>query len=154
MAIKKAAILTAGGLAPCLSSAMGRLIERYSDASPETEIICYLDGYKGLLLGDNIVVTPEIRSNARVMFEHGGSPIGNSRVKLTNIKDCLKRGLIKEGENPLAVAASQLMKDGVEVLHTIGGDDTNMAAASLALIWVRMATRFMWSVCPKPSTMM
>lgn len=132
MAIGKAAILTAGGLAPCLSSAMGRLIERYTEVSPETEIICYLDGYKGLLLGDSITVSPEIRANARVLFEHGGSPIGNSRVKLTNEQDCIKRGLIKEGENPLEVAAKQLVKDGVDILHTIGGDDTSMAAASLA----------------------
>ena len=62
----------------------------------------------------------------------GGSPIGNSRVKLTNVKDCVKRGLVKEGEDPRKVAADQLIKDGVDVLHTIGGDDTNTAAADLA----------------------
>ncbi len=132
MTLKKVAILTAGGLAPCLSSAMGRLIERYTAVSPKTEIVCYLDGYKGLLLGDKLDISPEIRAHAHVLFEHGGSPIGNSRVKLTNISDCMKRGLIREGENPLEVAAQQLVKDGVEVLHTIGGDDTNIAAASLA----------------------
>ena len=51
---------------------------------------------------------------------------------MTNVKDCVKRGLVKEGENPQRVAADQLIKDGVEVLHTIGGDDTNTAAADLA----------------------
>jgi diphosphate-dependent phosphofructokinase len=132
MAIKKVGILTAGGLAPCLSTAIGRLIERYTEVSPETEIICYVGGYKGLLLGESITVTPEIREKAAVLYKHGGSPIGNSRVKLTNVKDCEKRGLVKEGENPLEVAANQLVKDGVEVLHTIGGDDTNTTAADLA----------------------
>jgi pyrophosphate--fructose-6-phosphate 1-phosphotransferase len=132
MGIKKVAILTAGGLAPCLSSAMGRLIERYTEVSQNTEIVCYLDGYKGLLLGDSVIISDETRANASVLFEHGGSPIGNSRVKLTNIIDCQKRRLIKEGQDPLEVAAKQLVKDGIEVLHTIGGDDTNMAAASLA----------------------
>ena len=44
----------------------------------------------------------------------------------------MKRGLVKEGENPLEVAAHQLTKDGVDVLHTIGGDDTNTTAADLA----------------------
>jgi pyrophosphate--fructose-6-phosphate 1-phosphotransferase len=63
---------------------------------------------------------------------HGGSAIGNSRVKLTNVKDCVKRGLVKEGQNPLQVAAEQLVCDGVDVLHTIGGDDTNTTAADLA----------------------
>ncbi len=132
MAVKKVAILTAGGLAPCLSSSIGRLVERYTAVAPEIEIICYLSGYKGLLLGDSITVTETGRQNAAVLYKHGGSPIGNSRVKLTNVDDCVKRGLVKPGENPLEVAAAQLTKDGVDVLHTIGGDDTNTTAADLA----------------------
>jgi len=44
----------------------------------------------------------------------------------------VKRGLVKEGENPLEVAAKQLTKDGITILHTIGGDDTNTTAADLA----------------------
>ncbi|MFU8847119.1 MAG: pyrophosphate--fructose-6-phosphate 1-phosphotransferase [Opitutales bacterium] len=130
--VKKVALLTAGGLAPCLSSAIGGLIERYTELYPDIEIICYRSGYKGLLQGDSIPVTEEIRANAATLHKHGGSPIGNSRVKLTNVKDCVKRGLIKEGEDPLKVAADQLTKDGVDVLHTIGGDDTNTTAADLA----------------------
>ncbi len=129
---KKVAILTAGGLAPCLSSAVGGLIERYTEIDPSIEIICYRSGYKGLLLGDSYPVTPEIRAKASLMHKFGGSPIGNSRVKLTNVKDCVKRGLVKEGEDPQKVAADQLIKDGVDILHTIGGDDTNIAAADLA----------------------
>lgn len=129
---KKVAILTAGGLAPCLSSAIGGLIERYTEIDPSIEIICYVNGYKGLLQGDSIKVTPEMRKKAHLLHRYGGSPIGNSRVKLTNIKDCLKRGLVKEGQDPQKVAADQLVKDGVDILHTIGGDDTNTAAADLA----------------------
>ncbi len=130
--VKKVALLTAGGLAPCLSSAIGGLIERYTELYPDIEIICYRSGYKGLLLGDSIQVTEEIRANASTLHYHGGSPIGNSRVKLTNVKDCIKRGLVKDGEDPLKVAADQLTKDHVDVLHTIGGDDTNTTAADLA----------------------
>jgi len=129
---KKVAILTAGGLAPCLSSAIGGLIERYTELYPMVEIICYLGGYKGLLLGDSIKVNQETRAEASGLHLHGGSAVGNSRVKLTNIKDCIKRGLTKEGEDPQKVAADQLVKDGIDVLHTIGGDDTNTAAADLA----------------------
>ena len=130
--VNKVALLTAGGLAPCLSSAIAALIERYTDVAPDVEIICYVGGYKGLLEGKSIVVTPQIRKNAAILYKHGGSPIGNSRVKLTNVKDCVKRGLVKEGQDPQKVAADQLVKDGVDVLHTIGGDDTNTAAADLA----------------------
>jgi diphosphate-dependent phosphofructokinase len=128
----KVALLTAGGLAPCLSSAVASLIERYSEIAPDVEIIGYLNGYKGLLLGQSVTVTPEIREQIRILHWHGGSAIGNSRVKLTNVKDCVKRGLVKEGEPPLEVAARQLKKDGITILHTIGGDDTNTTAADLA----------------------
>jgi pyrophosphate--fructose-6-phosphate 1-phosphotransferase len=129
---KKVAILTAGGLAPCLNSAIGSLIERYTEIDPSIEIICYRSGYKGLLLGDSYTVTPEVRAKASLLHRFGGSVIGNSRVKLTNVKDCVKRGLVQEGQDPQKVAADQLVKDGVDVLHTIGGDDTNTAAADLA----------------------
>lgn len=129
---KKIGILTAGGLAPCLSSAVGGLIERYTEIDPSIEILCYVGGYKGLLLGESIRVTQDIRKHAGTLHRYGGSPIGNSRVKLTNVKDCVKRGLVKEGEDPQKVAADQLVKDGINVLHTIGGDDTNTAAADLA----------------------
>ena len=128
----KVAILTAGGLAPCLSSAVGGLIERYTELAPEVELIGYLGGYKGLLLGQSVPVTPDVRERAAVLHKHGGSPIGNSRVKLTNARDCAKRGLVREGQDPLAVAARQLTRDGVTILHTVGGDDTNTTAADLA----------------------
>lgn len=132
MTIKKVALLTAGGLAPCLSSAVGGLIQRYTEVAPDVEIIAYVGGYAGLLRGEKLVVTPEVREHAHLLHGFGGSPIQNSRVKLTNVKDCVKRGLVKEGEDPQRVAADQLVKDGVDVLHTIGGDDTNTAAADLA----------------------
>ena len=130
--IKKVALLTAGGLAPCLSSAVGGLIQKWTEVDPSIEIIAYRNGYAGLLLGDSISVTPQVREKAHLLHGFGGSPIGNSRVKLTNVKDCVKRGLVQEGQDPQQVAADQLTKDGVDVLHTIGGDDTNTAAADLA----------------------
>src|SRR5690606_34892015 len=77
-------------------------------------------------------VTDVVREKAAILHDFGGSPIGNSRVKLTNVADCVKRGLVQEGQDPLHVAAEQLVKDGVDVLHTIGGDDTNTTAADLA----------------------
>jgi len=125
-------MLTAGGLAPCLSSAVGGLIERYTEIAPDVRIIAYRNGYAGLLKGDSVEVTDEVRANAHRLHAFGGTPIGNSRVKLTNVKDCVKRGLVREGQDPLHVAAEQLSRDGVDVLHTIGGDDTNGTAADLA----------------------
>jgi pyrophosphate--fructose-6-phosphate 1-phosphotransferase len=108
------------------------LIERYSEIDPGIGIICYRGGYQGLLLGQSYTVTPAVRADARLLHRFGGSAIGNSRVKLSNVKDCLRRGLVREGQDPRQVAAEQLVRDGIDVLHTIGGDDTNTAAAELA----------------------
>jgi len=127
----KVAFLTAGGIAPCLSSSLGHFIKKYYEKDSSIELIAYKNGYKGLLLGDSIVLENEVKKNAEKLYGFGGSPIGNSRVKLTNIKDCVKKGYIDEGCTPLEVAAKQLIKDKINVLHTIGGDDTNTTAADL-----------------------
>jgi pyrophosphate--fructose-6-phosphate 1-phosphotransferase len=94
--------------------------------------MAYRNGYAGLLTGDSVEVTDDVRAKAHLLHAFGGSPIGNSRVKLTNVDDCVERGLVQRGQDPLQVAAEQLTRDGVDVLHTIGGDDTNGTAADLA----------------------
>lgn len=128
----KIAFLTAGGIAPCLSASIGALIEKYNEIAPEAELIGYLNGYRGLLLGKSISFPNSIKNDFEILYDFGGSPIGNSRVKLTNIDDCVKKGYVKEGQDPLKVAAEQLKNDGVNILHTIGGDDTNTMAAQLS----------------------
>ena len=128
----RVAVLTSGGIAPCLSASIGGLIEKYNDISPDSEIIGYLHGYRGLLLGKSIKFSKEVKENFSVLYEFGGTPIGNSRVKLTNVGDCVKKGYVSEGEDPLEVAANQLENDKIDILHTIGGDDTNTMAAALA----------------------
>jgi pyrophosphate--fructose-6-phosphate 1-phosphotransferase len=128
----KIAFLTSGGVAPCLSASIGRLTENYLKHDQNIEIIGYLNGYKGLLLGNSISFPKSLSENTEKFYQFGGSPLGNSRVKLTNIEDCIKKGYIKKGEIPLEIAAKQLVKDGITILHTIGGDDTNTTAADLS----------------------
>ena len=128
----KVAILTSGGIAPCLSASIGGLIEKYNQLDSNIEIIGYMHGYRGLLLGKSISFSKKVKENYQVLYNYGGSPIGNSRVKLTNVEDCVKKGFVSEGEDPLEVAAKQLEKDNIDILHTIGGDDTNTMAAALA----------------------
>ena len=149
MTVKTVALLTAGGLAPCLSSAVGGLIERYTEVAPDVRIIAYLNGYAGLLTGDSAEVTDLVRSAAGRLHAFGGSPIGNSRVKLTNVADCVRRGLVQPGQDPLQVAAEQLSRDNVDVLHTIGGDDTNGTAADLAAYLQRNGHRLTVVGLPK-----
>ena len=127
----KVAFLTSGGIAPCISASMGRLIRNYSEKDLDIAMLGYLHGYKGLLLGDSISISQDVINHAEILYEYGGSPIGNSRVKLTNVDDCVKNGYIQDDADPLEVAADQLIKDNVTILHTIGGDDTNTSAGDL-----------------------
>ncbi len=133
MPVRRVALLTAGGLAPCLSSAVGGLIERYTEIAPEVEIIGYRDGYHGLLhrrLGPGDPAGPGQRrtcctATAAARSATAGSSSPTSRTA-SSADWC------SEGQDPLQVAAEQLTRDGVDVLHTIGGDDTNTTAADLA----------------------
>jgi len=127
----KIAFLTAGGLAPCLSASIGALVDEYHEKAKGAEFIGYLNGYKGLLLGNSIAFPSDVHEKTNTLMSYGGSPIGNSRVKLTNVENCVQNGYVKEGQDPVTVAAEQLKKDNVNILHTIGGDDTNTMAAEL-----------------------
>ena len=126
----KIGFLTAGGIAPCLSSSICALISEYNKIDNiDFEFIGYLNGYKGLLTNNKINITNDFNSDA--LYNFGGSFLGNSRVKLTNIEDCEQKGYIKKGQNPLEIAANQLKNDKIDILHTIGGDDTNTTAGDL-----------------------
>jgi len=131
------AMMTSGGLAPCLSSSVSLLAHFWIKALKDGKISgltlrMYKDGYKGVLIGDSFFVPEKDWESMENLNFIGGSPIGNSRVKLTNEADCKKRGFIKEDETALEVAAQRLIADEVHVLHTIGGDDTNTQAAELS----------------------
>ena len=127
----KVAFLTSGGIAPCLSSSIGRLMYNYSRINKNVEFIGYLNGYKGLLTDKKIILPNNLGDQINVLYSFGGTFLGNSRVKLTNKEDCVKKGYIKEDEDPLSVAALQLLNDNINILHTIGGDDTNTTASDL-----------------------
>ena len=71
--VNKVAFLTAGGLAPCLSSSIGFLIDEYTKKAPDVKLIGYLDGYMGLLKGNSVEVTDEVRKDALKLLKHGGS---------------------------------------------------------------------------------
>ena len=62
---------------------------------------------QGLLTGTSTLWTSPFPSHSHLHL-FGGSPIGSSRVKLTNKEDCVKRGFVKKGEDPLEVAAEQV----------------------------------------------
>ena len=145
----RVALLTSGGIAPCLSAAVGGLIEKYNEIAPDSEMIGYKHGYRGLLLGESITFSQNVKENYKIFYDFGGTPIGNSRVKLINVDDCVKKGYVLEGQDPLDVAANQLSKDRIDILHIIGGDDTNTMGAALAQYLAKKGTKLTVVGLPK-----
>ena len=97
------AMMTSGGLAPCLASSVAYLIEFWAKALKEGKISgltlrMYIDGYKGLLTGDSTVISPHLYDDCASLHDVGGSPIGNSRVKVrrkrVTISDAFRAGLL------------------------------------------------------------
>jgi diphosphate-dependent phosphofructokinase len=81
------AMLTAGGLAPCLSSSVANLSLAWIKALKEGKISgltlrFYRAGYKGLLTGDSFILEEKEWDGIDSLNYLGGSPIGNSRVKV------------------------------------------------------------------------
>ena len=83
----KVAMMTSGGLAPCLSASIAQLVRYWSAALKEGKIASlsirmYLDGYKGILIGDSFLLDEALWEECDALNYLGGSPIGNSRVKV------------------------------------------------------------------------
>jgi hypothetical protein len=81
------AMMTSGGLAPCLSSSVSQLAHYWVEAKRAGQISgltlrMYRDGYKGVLIGDSFTVPEDEWDGMAVLNFLGGSPIGNSRVKV------------------------------------------------------------------------
>ena len=82
------AMMTAGGLAPCLSASIAQLAKYWVEAKKAGEISgltlrFYNGGYKGLLIGDSFVLPESEWDTCDALNYLGGSPIGNSRVKVS-----------------------------------------------------------------------
>ncbi|CUG91688.1 phosphofructokinase, putative [Bodo saltans] len=140
------ALLTSGRIAPSFGPAVGGFLRRYQDlvlgdaqaaqTTPQQGIkfIVYRHGYRGLLTGDTVEVKAEDFAASEVFSKNGGSPAGASRTRLSNVPHLLKRGFIKEGDDPHELAAQQLMKDNVRVLHVIGSASAQFTASRLSAL--------------------
>ena len=61
------AFLTAGGIAPCLSSSIGELIKGYYSIYPNAKLFGYLNGYCGLLMGKSIEISEIVKQNGLII---------------------------------------------------------------------------------------
>jgi diphosphate-dependent phosphofructokinase len=138
------ALLTSGRIAPSFGPAIGGFLKRYqeialgeltTDGRPRSvTFIVYRHGYRGLLTGDIVEVNAADFAAADVFSKNGGSPAGASRTRLSNLPHLLKRGFIKEGDDPHEIAARQLMKDNVRVLHVVGSASAQFTASRLSAL--------------------
>ena len=58
--VRKVAILTAGGLAPCLSTAIAALVEESTKVDPTTPLLCYVSGNKGFSAMQSAIETANV----------------------------------------------------------------------------------------------
>ena len=99
------AMMTSGGLAPCLSASIAQLVSAWIQALERGEITgvaftFYLGGYKGLLTGTSVTITNEqAKAQIDTLNHLGGSPIGNSRVKVRTTNDNKEMGTAAHQDN-------------------------------------------------------
>jgi 6-phosphofructokinase 1 len=110
----RAGIVTCGGLCPGLNDVIRSLFLELHHAYGVKEVLGFQGGYQGLdpANGDEpIVLTPGLVEN---IHQHGGTLLGTSR-----------------GPVDKAVAVENLIRRGVNILFTIGGDGTQRGGNEL-----------------------
>ena len=60
---------------------------RQAQLDKDVEFLGYLYGYKGLLTNKKIKIPSDYGEKISLLYDFGGTFLGNSRVKLTNAKD-------------------------------------------------------------------
>ena len=131
------AVLTAGD--PCedlgFAATVEALIDEYAQKHPSIKLLCYTNGFEGMLLNQSVALHAgqEWREQVAACGAGGGSPIGASRVVPTDAAECVRRGLCAPEEDPMRRVANRLRQDGVDVLHVIGGHAALIAAAAVAI---------------------
>ncbi|MEK7330696.1 MAG: 6-phosphofructokinase, partial [Candidatus Eisenbacteria bacterium] len=114
---KKLAILVGGGPAPGINAVIGAATIRA--ALEDVEVVAVEDGFEWIMQGDiDHVRSLTIENTSRIHFR-GGSFIGISRANPTTSPELLESTVLS------------LLRLGVTMLITIGGDDTAFSAMKL-----------------------
>lgn len=113
--VRKIGVLTSGGDAPGMNSAIRSIVK--TAANLKIEVIGILDGYKGMYLNKYQQLTLENTAN---IFDQGGTILKSSRFEEFKQEDIV----IKCIEN--------VKKEGIEAIIVIGGDGTYHGALALS----------------------
>lgn len=136
--VKTVALFTTGRVTPGISALIGFLMRRYSERYPDVKILAYIHGFRGLLVDEKVVIGEKEHAAVPLLIAKGGSPIGGSRVRLTNVKNLEDEELIVKGEDPYEKCAINLLKDRVDVLHVIGSSNSQLACVELQKVVRRL----------------
>lgn len=130
--VQVVAFLTTGRVNPAISAAMGFFLLRYKEIAPNVRLVAFRNGFRGLLTDDVIAITERELAIAHLLLQKGGSPIGGSRVRLSNVQHMRAEGLLNDGEDPFERCAAMLVKHSVSVLHVIGSTSALKAGKQIA----------------------
>lgn len=122
--IKRIGILTSGGDAPGLNSAI-RGVCRSAFINYDMSVVGIRNGYRGLIAGDCFELT---LSNVTGILTHGGTILGTSREKpFKNPLPDPKTGLV-----PIDAIKKNYEKWGLDALVVLGGNGTNTTGSMLS----------------------
>ncbi len=110
------AIVAGGGPAPGINAVIGAVTLSALDKG--WEVLGIYDGYAGLLPGGRI--EPLVREQVRTIHFQGGIILNTSRTNLSRSPENLEQ------------AAKTVREQNIDMLVTIGGDDTAFGASELA----------------------
>ncbi len=114
MGIKKIAILTSGGDAPGMNSAIKAIVDKALDVGLEPYLV--YEGYKGLVAGNFKKAT---KQEVKFFNNLSGTAIYSARLPEFAKKEVRQ------------LAVDKLNKEGIDALIVIGGDGSYMGAAKL-----------------------
>jgi len=138
-ALSKVGLLSTPGMAE--PESVSYLIANYAKLAPDVELVGFVNGYQGLLLGQTIAITPDMRDKASkgalltlIKSADCRDPllVASLSAAIESPSLAVTHGVCKEGDKPMRVAAEQVKALGLQVLHVIGGYETVNAAVELA----------------------
>ena len=128
--IKKVAILANGGDVSGFNAVIRAIIKTAENNN--IECLGFIDGYRGLLQNNYVILGTSSTGNAVGILPKGGSIIGSS----TNA-NVFNYPVDENGERVYKdlsdICVENIKKDGIDCLFTLGGDGTQKSARDLSL---------------------
>ena len=118
--MKRIGMLTSGGDCQALNAAMRGVVKTLANSKEEVEIYGFLDGYRGLIYGNFLMLTDKDFSG---ILTKGGTILGTSRTPFKTIQDPDPNGL-----NKVEAMKQNYYKLQLDCLVILGGNGTHKTA--------------------------